>query len=143
MGLDADLLSDGYSGNLTVLRALQLRCGMTDRQAAAFCLVSPHTYARWGKDRDPNPTAVRLMAIMAGYVPWSGWADWEVHAGRLFAPGFSRHGLTAGDINAMHFKLQLLAEYERQVRAFNALADQAATSRDFPAEIKTVIGGGS
>lgn len=142
MGLDAELLRDGFEGDLTMLRALQLRCRMTDAQAAAFCLVSPDTYRRWGKDRPPNPTAVRLMAIRAGYVPWPGWDNWEVQNGRLFPPGYTRHGISAGDIQALPFLRQLLAEYERQVKAFNGMADQADTPSMDPAAIQTVIGGG-
>lgn len=142
MGLDTLLLQDGFAGDLTTLRALQLCCRMTDAQAAEYCMVSPETYRRWGKDRQPSPAAVRLMAIRAGYVPWPGWDNWEVHSGRLFPPGFTRNGVSAGEIQAMPYFRQLLAEYERQVRAFQAMADQADTPPMDPAAIQTVIGGG-
>jgi len=110
------LLAEGFMGNLPSLPALQHRCRMTDRQAAVFCLVAPETYRRWVRDRRPNPTAVRLMAIMAGVVPWHGWQGWEMHRGLLFPPGYIRHGFQPGELLAIPFRLQLLAEYQRQVQ---------------------------
>lgn len=139
MGLDADLLRDAYLGDLTTLRLLQHRCRFTDRQAAEFCLVAPDTYRRWGRDRSPSPTAVRLLAIRAGYVPWPGWESWEVHAGHLFPPGIARGGLSPGELLALPFRLQLLAEYERQIRAFRALADQAETGQDVPPGLGQIV----
>lgn len=139
MGLNAELLKDGFMGDLTTLRALQQRCRFTDRQAADFCLVAPDTYRRWGRDRAPSPTAVRLLAVCAGYVPWAGWDGWEVHAGLLFPPGVSRGGLSPGELMALPFKLQLLAEYERQIRAFRMLADQVETGQDVPAQLGQIV----
>lgn len=139
MGLDADLLQDAFLGDLTTLRLLQRRCRFTDRQAADFCLVALDTYRRWGRDRSPSPTAVRLLAIRAGFVPWPGWEGWEVDNGRLFAPGYSRGGLTPGDLNALPFRMQLLAEYERQIRAFWALADQGDIAQDLPAALGRIV----
>jgi len=107
------LLQDGYLGNLPTLRELQLFAGLGTKHAAAACLVSPETFRRWRSDRRPNPTATRLLAILAGYVPWRGWAGWEVHNGLLFPPGYSRHGIAPGDIMALPFTLQLLGEYRR------------------------------
>jgi transcriptional regulator with XRE-family HTH domain len=111
-----DFLYLGYLGDLTTLRDLQLRCGFSLREAADACLVSPETFRRWRNDRKPNPTAVRLLAILAGYVPWSGWRGWEMHRGLLFPPGYRRGGIGPGDIYAMPFERQLLAELKRQHR---------------------------
>lgn len=94
------LLADGYAGNLTTLRWLQLACGFTTEDAARFCLVSPETFRRWRSDRSPNPTAVRLLAIRAGYMPWPAWRGWQIHDGCLFPPGFERGGFTPGDLVA-------------------------------------------
>jgi hypothetical protein len=107
------LLQQGYWGNLTALGALQSVLGMSNAQAAAACLVSPHTYRRWRTDRTPNPTAIRLLSIMAGYLPWSGWSDWEMHRGFLFPPGYVRHGLSPGDVLAIPYTMQLLSRYRR------------------------------
>jgi hypothetical protein len=54
---------------------------------------------------------VRLLAILAGYVPWSGWDGWEVHGGCLFPPEWSRGGLTPGELQALGFLHQSLSAY--------------------------------
>ncbi|BCO30682.1 hypothetical protein TspCOW1_07870 [Thiohalobacter sp. COW1] len=109
-----EYLADGYAGDLTTLGALQILCGFSHEQAAAACLVSPATYRRWRSDRKANPTAVRLMAIHAGYFPWPGWDGWEMHNGFLFPPGYARHGFGPGNLMALPFLYQLLAEYRRK-----------------------------
>ncbi len=101
-------------GDLTTLPALQHRCRMTDQQAASFLGVSQETFRRWRTDRKPNQAAVKLMAVMAGYVPWFGWEDWEVHDGHLFPPGYTRHGFTPGDIFSITFLRQSAQEYRRK-----------------------------
>ncbi len=115
-----DILTQGYLGNLTVLRALQARCRFTDAQAARACCVAPETYRRWGSDRHPNPTGVRLLAILAGYVPWPGWEGWEADNGCLFPPGYTRHGFAPGDVFAMTFERQISAELRRRLRALES-----------------------
>ncbi len=67
MTVSSDILQDGYAGNLTTLRNLQLLCGFGALEAAHYCGVSPHTYRRWRADRQPSFAAVRLLAIRAGY----------------------------------------------------------------------------
>jgi len=58
---------------LATFRALQLRCRLSNEQAARVCGVSLRTYRRWRATGRPNTGAVRLLAILAGYVPWDGW----------------------------------------------------------------------
>ncbi|GAB4348053.1 MAG: hypothetical protein Kow006_08370 [Gammaproteobacteria bacterium] len=117
MSHSSEYLRAGYAGDLTTLRTLHLLAGFASNQEAAHaCLVSPETYRRWRTDRRPNPTAIRLLAILGGYVPWRGWENWEVHGGLLFPPGYSRHGIAPGDILALPFLHQLLGEYRRQLR---------------------------
>ncbi|GAB4302434.1 MAG: hypothetical protein Kow0096_23920 [Thiohalomonadaceae bacterium] len=130
MRSSSELLHQGWTGNLTTLRELQLFAGLSNEDAARLCLVSPETYRRWRRDRSPNPTAVRLLAVLAGYVPWRGWDGWEVHSGLLFPPGYSRHGVAPADILALPFTLQLLAEVQRQ----------AKITRSEPAEVLPVKG---
>lgn len=111
-----DTLRDGFAGNLTTLAALQGLAGLTHEQAARFLFVSPETYRRWRTDRQPNPTAVRLLAIRAGYLPWPQWSDWEMHRGFLFPPGLSRHGLGPQHIHLLPLLQQEVRELRRQVR---------------------------
>lgn len=108
------LLHDGYMGKLTTPRSLQVFAGLTEEQAARLCFVSKQTYRRWGADRPVNLIAMRLLAILAGYLPWKGWEGWEMHNGYLFPPGYTRGGLSPGDIMALPFLYQLLDEYKKQ-----------------------------
>jgi len=63
MSFIGPLLADGFAGDLTTLRWLQVACGLPWREAARFCLVSPETYRRWRTDRRPNPTALRCCPV--------------------------------------------------------------------------------
>lgn len=111
----SELLADGWSGDLTTLPYLRLLTGLTKDEAARICAVSPETFRRWYTDRKPNAGAIRLLSVVAGYVPWRGWDGWEVHNGYLFPPGYSRGGLRPADILALPFMFQLLEEYRRQL----------------------------
>ena len=117
MSFIGPLLADGYAGKLTTLRQLQLACGMDDQEAARFCLVSPETYRRWRTDRPPNPTAVRLLAIRAGYLPWPEWRGWEVHGGCLFPPGIGRGGFSPGALLAAPLWFQVAQAREAELAA--------------------------
>lgn len=117
----SEILRDGYKGNLSTIRELQLICSLSVQEAAAACLVSPETFRRWRCDRRPNPTAVRLMAVLGGYVPWAGWEGWEMHSGLLFPPGYSRHGIGPGDIMALPLLYQLLDLRRCEVRVSDSV----------------------
>lgn len=120
MSYSSDFLSDAYLGNLTNFPELQHALRYTNAKAAEVCCVSVETYRRWLTDRKPNPTAVKLMAILAGYVPWSGWEGWEMHNGYLFPPGYVKNGISPGDWYAVVFLKQLASELERQNRKLEA-----------------------
>lgn len=107
------LLRDAYMGNPTALRGVQVLGGLTNEEAARLCLVSPETFRRWRSDRPANPTAVRLLAVHAGYLPWRGWDGWEMHNGLLFPPGATRRGILPSHIEHLPILLQLLNEYRR------------------------------
>ena len=113
----AELLAQGWAGNVTTLRELQFFAGLSSESAASSLLVSPETFRRWRRDRHANPTAVRLLSVLAGYLPWNHWYGWEMHAGCLFPPGNTRNGLLPGEIIAMPFVYQLVGEYRREIEA--------------------------
>ncbi len=121
MSLSSALLADGFAGDLPTLRLLQVAAGLDDAQAAAFCLVSPETYRRWRTDRPPNRTAIRLLAIRAGYLPWPTWRGWEVHGDRLFPPGMDRDGWLPGDLLAAPLWSQAAQGYRQEVERLRAL----------------------
>lgn len=112
-----ELLRAGYSGKLTSLRPLQVIAGLSADQVADALFLSRTSVYRLYKNPASNLGAMRLLSIIAGYVPWDGWRGWEVHSGYLFAPGYTRGGLLPGDIMALPFTYQLLDEYKRQLGA--------------------------
>jgi transcriptional regulator with XRE-family HTH domain len=112
-------LEEGFNANLSVLRLLQFRCRMDVKQAAQACCVSPRTYWRWLKEK-PNPTAVKLMSILAGYVPWEGWEGWQVHKGYLIPPEYIKGGVRPGDIYATIYLHQLVGEQDRKIQKLEA-----------------------
>ena len=117
---DAELLGEGFAANLSALKALQLRCGFSNQQAATVCGVTLRTYRRWRATGNPNPGAVRLLAILAGFVPWDGWDGWEVHRGCLFPPGFTKGGISPGDFQALVFWRQLVSVQRAKIATLTA-----------------------
>ena len=115
MSYSSQFLEDAWLGDLTTLHQLQFRCRFTVDQALHALCVSPHTYRRWLSDRKPNPTAVRLFAVLAGYIPWHGWDGWEMHNGYLFPPGYVKGGISPGDWFATIFLRQLVTEQRRTI----------------------------
>jgi transcriptional regulator with XRE-family HTH domain len=110
--------------NLSSLADLQYRCRFSHSEAAAFLGVTVRTYRRWLAS-EPPPWARLLLAIRAGFVPWDGWQDWQVVNEGIIPPGYS-DPVAPGDIMAVPFQLQQIAELRRQVREFVGLDDQAA-----------------
>lgn len=121
----SESLALGYAGKLPNPKELRRLCRFTPEEAAAACLVSPETYRRWERDRPSNRTAVRLLAILAGYVPWPGWEAWEVHRSLLFPPGYKTRGIGPGHIYSYPFERQLLSELRREVAALRARLEVA------------------
>src|SRR3569832_1193524 len=81
------LLFAGFLGFLSTPRDLQRLARLSTAADAALCFVSKQTYRRWGRAHLANPSALRLLAIHAGYLPWVGWRGWELHQVYLFPPG--------------------------------------------------------
>ena len=71
-----ETLHNAYNGKVTTLGDIQMLLGVDNDEASRLCFTSPHTYRRWRSDRVPNPCAVRLLGVLAGYVPWAGWEKW-------------------------------------------------------------------
>ena len=109
---DAELLAEGFAANSSALRALQQRARLTQAQAAELCGVSPRTYRRWLADENAPAGALRLLAVVAGFLPWSGWEGWEVHQGLLFPPGYARGGIPPGEFFALVFYRQQVTAYQ-------------------------------
>jgi hypothetical protein len=63
---------------------------------------------------------VRLLAILAGFVPWDGWHGWELDNGLLFPPGYRRHGIAPGEFAALVFYRQQVSEQRRVIVAHEA-----------------------
>jgi len=124
-----NLLTQGYLGNMRVLPEWQRRLQITNQRAAQICGVSPATYYRWKHDRKPNLAAVKLLAILAGYVPWPGWENWEMDNGYLFPPGFSKNGISPGDWHALVFQYQLVSELRRKNQELEAQLQDALCER--------------
>ena len=105
--------------------------GLSVPGTAEYLGVTVRTVQRWRKGGAPD-WALFMLRVRAGHMPWPGWEGWQIDNGYLFPPGFTRHGISPGDISALPFLYQLLAEYKAQVRSFNALHDQSETCRDIP-----------
>lgn len=81
--------------------------------------------------------AVRLLAILAGYVPWKGW---EVCGGYLFPPGWRRNGVLPGEFYGVIYyrqlardsrlKIQALEEENAQLKGQLARADTAGEAAE-------------
>jgi hypothetical protein len=145
------LLGEGFAANLSVLGALQRRAGYTNAQAAAMCGVSLRTYRRWRSQANPTPGAVRLLAILAGFVPWDGWDGWEVHQGLLFPPGYSKGGIPPGEFFALVFYRQQVGAYQQANAALTArlealgaeLAQLRGQPQERPQERSALAGAGA
>ena len=111
----SQMLIQAYDTQNVSIRSLMLLARMDLDQAAEALHVSPESIRRWERTGRPNPTASKLMAIYAGYVPWKKWKGWEVHNGLLFAPGQNRYGLTGNMIQNMI----ILREYNDTLESEN------------------------
>ena len=103
---------------MTKLGYVQTVAGLTDTEAARLCFVAQDTYRRWRTDRKPNPCAVRLLGVVAGYVPWRGWEHWFYSQAdqRLYSPSL-RDGFTPSEVEQIPRLKQALGALERENRA--------------------------
>ena len=108
-----ELLAAGFAADSSTLWALQRRLRLSNTETASLLGVHPRTYRGWLADGKAAPAAVRLLAILAGFVPWVGWDGWEVERGLLFPPGYAKHGLLPGEFFALVFYRQQVSEQRR------------------------------
>jgi transcriptional regulator with XRE-family HTH domain len=97
---------------------------LSNEQIAELLGISPETWRRWLTDRKPNPAAVRLLAILAGYMPWDGWQGWAVENGYLFPPGFRKNGLRPEEYQAVIYYRALARDYRAKMQNLEAELDQ-------------------
>lgn len=102
---------------------LRIRCWFSRRQAAAFLGVTKRTYQRWQHRGAPWWAGV-LLRYQAGESPWEGWDGWRFGHGELWPPGY-RQAVTPGQVLAVPYRMQLIADLKRQIREFWSLDDQA------------------
>lgn len=113
-----------HPDNLSSLAALQQRARLTAPEAAAWLGVTLRTYRRWLKAGAPQ-WARLLLALRGGHMPWPAWDGWRMTEAGLVPRGL-REEWSPGDIMALPYLTQLVAELKRQVRHFRKLDDQAA-----------------
>lgn len=124
------LLFEGWAGNAATLDALVQRARLSDTTLKTLLGIGDSTLYKWRKGA-PIPIAyVRLLAVIAGYLPWHEWKGWEIHNGYLFPPGYTRNGISCGDFWARVYEKQLLSEYKRQI-------DELQTRLRFLEELST------
>ena len=117
----SETLFRAYSGDLTAFGQIVYRCRLHHpAKLAEYCMISTETARRWLRTGKPNKAALKLLAVKAGYLPWSGWKNWEMDNGYLFQPGFTRYGIESGDIVALPFTMQLQSEYKKMIREKDA-----------------------
>ena len=83
------------------------------KPACATVGLTLRTYRRWRSEGNSPAAALRLLAVLAGFVPWIGWDGWEVHRGCFFPPGYSKGGIAPGEFFALVFWRQQVSEYQR------------------------------
>jgi len=99
-----DILESAYLGTLTKLGEIQTILKVDNETAAQICFVSPETYRRWRSDRKPNKCAMKLLGILAGYVPWPGWEKffYNPHDQMLYSQEL-KYGFSPGDLHTLHY----------------------------------------
>ena len=102
----SQILRQGFKSENVTLKQLMLLAKMDRQQTVDFLQISLPTFHRWERSGHPDPTASKLMAIMAGYLPWANWSGWEIHGVHLFAPGQSSSGVTSPQIENMAIMFQ-------------------------------------
>jgi hypothetical protein len=121
-------LQDAYLGHAS-LRDLQVFCRFTELEAARFVCVAPATYRHWLRDRPASRTALRLLTVRAGFLPYPGWEGWLLRDGLLYPPGHSGTGFASTEVAALPFQYQRLAAFEADLRWQRMMSGRLAPLR--------------
>lgn len=104
------------------LAELLMRCRLSSSEAAEFLGVTLRSLQRWRHSGGPVWVG-HLLRYRAGDPPWQGWEGWQFGDGVAYPPGYVAE-VTPGQIMAVPFRLQLIADLKRQVREFWEMDDQ-------------------
>lgn len=126
----SQILRDAYRGQNVSLHQVLLIAGLSLSDTLSLLGVSKRTFNRWEASGSPDPLASRLLAILAGYVPWDGWQGWEVHGDCLFAPGQSRRGISPSALENLSILLQHRESLIQQNDALQEEIHQLRTELD-------------
>lgn len=128
-GIEGEKLSMRYLSEIYTLRFGE--CGMSRAEAAAWLGITPRTLQRHEYAFNPPQGPIyRALRLRAGFLEDidPAWRGWRLVRGRLFWPG-DRYGFSAGEILAMRFDLQRLAQLERELRELRAAVDLHAQGK--------------
>lgn len=126
------ILTEAYETQNVSMRSLMLLSGMNLEQTSKALHVSIESLRRWERSGKPNPTASKLLAILAGYIPWANWRGWEMHGSTLFAPGQRRNGMTSAMIENMIIQIQLKELYEEENQQLRSELEKYRHSQKAP-----------
>lgn len=107
-------------------------CGLSRLAAAQWLGISERTLIRHESASHPVISPIyRALRLRGGHLEeiGSAWRGWRMQADRLYWPG-DRYGLTPGQIMAIAFDRQRLAELERKLR--KARTDSAISVTEKP-----------
>ena len=121
MSYERDFLYCCFNGNTDYLPNLLRHLRKDDGQIAQMLYLSPHTIRRWRLgDRKANPSAVKLLAILAGYMPWPGWQGWECENGYIFPPGWHKNGILPNEFFAVGYYRDLYKQFQKRSETLEA-----------------------
>lgn len=102
-----------YSQNETLTDVMKL-ARMSLPETLEFLQISKATFYRWERLGKPDSSASRLLAVLAGYVPWDGWKGWEAHNGCIFPPNQKNRGISPHMLEQSVFYAQYLDTLEME-----------------------------
>lgn len=96
---------------------LRLRAGLTLDQVARWTGQHRSTVRRQERGQARVCLAsARLLAILAGWLPWPPWHGWTVRDGALTSPDDARLAYTPGALVMVTFAWQLAAHARAELR---------------------------